>query len=430
MKNERGSVTATDLIYEQDAYIKDFAATIIGIFENADGRVGIELDVTAFFPEGGGQSSDTGTISLIREAGDADKQACVHSEYNVVEVQNVDGKVLHYIEETKDNTCNIKLEIGQKVLCSLDFSTRFKKMQNHSGEHLLCGLIHNVYGYDNVGFHMDENQVTLDVNGELSLEELLEVEQRANEVICENVPIEIVYPTPEEAAGMDYRSKLELTEGVRIVNIRGYDSCACCAPHVRSTGEIGIVKVLEAFPHRGGTRIVLISGANALADYQKLDIATRGIMKLLSSKRYETLETIQQFYDKCQKLNQELIELKKSMTAGCIEGALKRLAAREPDDNSIFMIFSDTLDSVQMRNLVNECVLNSNVPVVGLCGNDSDGYNYIASKQSVNEGIELKEIANVLNRECNGRGGGSAKMVQGHVLGKRTEIEASMNSLC
>jgi alanyl-tRNA synthetase len=199
------------------------------------------LDRTAFFPEEGGQSADTGKI------GDA-QVLYVYERDNIV----------HHITDKSPLLGNNK--------CCLDFQDRYEKMQLHTAEHILCGILHKKYGYDNVGFHIGDDVVTFDINVVLSREILDEVEDEANAVVYSNIKVDTFFPKADELEKLNYRSKLDITDNVRIVQIGDVDACACCAPHVSATGEIGLIKMLHFEKHRGGTRIWMSAGYRALAD--------------------------------------------------------------------------------------------------------------------------------------------------------------------
>ena len=189
------------------------------------------MDQTAFFPEGGGQAGDSGFLEDVEIFDTHEKQ----------------GIVWHYAKAP--------LDPGAQVLGRIDWDKRFSRMQQHSGEHIVSGLVHARFGYDNVGFHLGEQEVTLDFNGNITKEELVEIELEANKAVFANLPVQISFPSREELAFLEYRSKIEIEGQVRIVTIPGIDVCACCAPHVKLTGEIGLIKLTGVQSHRGGVRV-------------------------------------------------------------------------------------------------------------------------------------------------------------------------------
>lgn len=388
----------TNKIYERDSYISEFDATVLACCEAKNNCYEIILDSTAFFPEGGGQKSDVGMIGAAK----------------VYDVQIVDDEIIHY--------AGSGVAVGEKLHCSIDWKLRFSRMQNHSAEHILCGLIHNRFGYDNSGFHIDGDEVTFDMNGPMTGEEIAEIELLANKVVYENVPIIISFPAPEELANLSYRSKLDLTEGVRLVTIEGYDVCACCAPHVARTGDIGVIKIIDSFPHRGGVRFVMKAGESALADYIMLDSNAKRSMAVLSAKRCETAEFTAELSRKNRELATCVVELKNEITRLYTQKAIAKLNSLSEEEPAL-LIFTEGLDEVQMRNIINECTLRTNRIVGGFMGNDEEGYRFIISRNKAGEGIALPALAKKMREEINAQGGGSDLMIQGKIALSQNETE-------
>ena len=226
----------TEKLYDKDSHLKEFTGTVLSCKKTGE-KYAVTLNRTAFFPEGGGQQSDRGYIG---------------GAY-ISDVQIKNGEILHFADKP--------LSVGQAYDCKLDFDFRFRNMQNHSGEHIISGIVHRLYGFNNVGFHLGA-EMTMDFDGELTRRQLDEIEDLANKAVCENLPVKAYYPTDEELKQLDYRSKLDLKENVRIVEIKGVDVCACCAPHVKATGEIGIIKILDFEKYKGGVRLIVKCGAD------------------------------------------------------------------------------------------------------------------------------------------------------------------------
>ena len=376
----------TKKLYDSDSYLRDFSAKVLRCMpasakaaKEKGAAFAVVLDQTAFFPEGGGQTSDTGNLGSA----------------TVMDVQEVDGEILHYVDT--------ELEVGSLVRGVLNWQERFRKMQNHTGEHLISGIVHTQFGYDNVGFHLGTDGVTVDFSGVLSDAELRFVEYIANRVVGLNVPVTVSYPTPEECAVMDYRSKLDLTENVRIVTIDGWDCCACCAPHVYQTGAVGGIKILSSESWKGGVRIRMLCGMDALDDYQKRCENIARISAMLSAPQLETANAVERLMQTLQKEREESAKLRHAL----LDSRISSLSQTEGD----LVIFDTDLDNNSLRNIV-----NAGVPLCcGVCavfsGNDQDGYRYIIGSSSV----PLREWSKSFNGVLNGRGGGSDQMIQGTV---------------
>lgn len=376
----------TEKLYDKDAYLRSFTATVVSCEPLPDAKkrkdgaaYGIMLDRTAFFPEGGGQTADTGTLGNAV----------------VTDVQEQGGEIVHMTD--------VPLPVGAEIACELDWDERFRKMQNHTGEHLVSGIVHRQFGYDNVGFHLGTDGVTVDFSGVLTASELEFVEYIANRVVGMNVPVTVSYPSPEECAAMDYRSKLELTENIRIVTIEGWDVCACCAPHVTQTGAVGGIKILSCENWKGGVRIRMLCGLDARDDYQKRLEQTVRISNLLSCKQLEAAEAVERLLRQQQSEREESAKLRRAVLD------MKIAALHQTDGNLV--LFDDLLDNNNLRSLV-----NAGVPLAGgVCaafqGNDTDGYRYIIGSANV----KLRAWAKDFNAALNGRGGGSEEMIQGTV---------------
>ena len=382
----------TEKLYYLDSHMSEFSARILSCEPEKEGFL-VTLDKTAFFPEGGGQLPDTGYIGEAR----------------VSDVQEKDGIVYHF--------CNEYLPLGAMLPCRIDWPLRLRRMHSHSGEHIVSGIAHRLYGCENVGFHMGEESMTIDLSRELTWDELMEVEKRANEAVRRNLPIKAWLPEEEELVTLDYRSKLELTENVRIVEIEGYDLCACCAPHVSRTGEIGLIKILDAMRHRGGIRITLICGQYAYEDYRLRQESVTEISRMLSAKREDVAPAVQRLLrdnqsmrEKCDRLSMELVRVKAESTAGT-EGSI--------------CLFDSVLDEVAQRELVNLLMEKCGTLACVFCGSDDEGWRYIIGSKS----IDLRKNSKTINAAIEGRGGGSVQMIQGRATGKKENIEANINSL-
>lgn len=380
----------TEKLFYSDSYISSFDATVLSCVKNSD-FYEILLDKTAFFCEGGGQKADTGYIG----------------EAFIYDVQEVNGNVLHY--------SRTELNVGQSYTCNIDWQTRFRRMQHHSGEHIVSGIVNKLYGYDNVGFRMEEDYVTIDFNGELTREQLDDIEIKANEAIYNNYEIKCYFPEENELKNLNYRSKLELTENVRLVKIENTDLCACCAPHVNKTGEVGAIKILDFMRHRGGIRLVMKSGSDAISDYREKYKSVYEISNLLSAKQMEISSAVERLQKELDSVKREFNSFKLSVSQDARE-ALQKL-------NSSAYYFSCNFDTEMMRDLVNFGMKDYEICYV-FSGNDSDGYSYVVGSETV----DIKEFSRLFNGSLNGRGGGRETMLQGKVSAKKSEIIEFINS--
>ena len=379
----------TEKLFYQDSHRSTFTAIVQEVRPSGNGYE-IILDRTAFFPEGGGQSSDTGSLGGV----------------SVSDVQEIDGKIIHYTDGP--------LVEGTEVEGCIDWTERFSKMQQHTGEHIVSGLIHKIYGYHNVGFHLGTDSVTLDFNGVVPKEKLHEIEQLANEAVAKNLPVQVLYPTDEELSKISYRSKIEIEGQVRIVVIDGYDVCACCAPHVKQTGEIGLIKLVGMQNYKGGVRISMLCGFRALEDYYQKEKNNREIAVMLSAKEYETAVEVERL--------QEELAMKKAKIAELERKFLEQKVETLDVSDEIVCLFEET-DPVMTREMVNLLLKKGAKMAAVFSGNEREGYRYVLGSRS----LDVRENGKLLNEAFHGRGGGKPEMVQGTVQGKREEIEAFLN---
>lgn len=375
----------TDKLYYKDAYLSEFDASVIS--SEKDGELyRVVLDRTAFFPEEGGQSADGGYIDGIP----------------VVDVKEKDGVIYHILEHSPDS---------KDVHCALDFAARFEKMQCHTAEHILCGIIHRLYGYENVGFHLGADLVTFDVDGELTAEQIAEVELLANRAVFENHPVYSEFPTPEELRAMEYRAKLDLTENVRIVSIEDIDKCACCAPHVSKTGEIGMIKIVDFMRHRGGMRLFMQAGYRALEDYRKRYYITRAIGAMTSTPSLDALAAVEHLVSERDKLASDLSRAQLSYARALAE------LLTPTDGNAVCVIEEGGVDA--MRELANAALDKVGGILVVLSG-ESGSYKYVMASRTK----DLRALSKEINTALSGRGGGRCEMITGSLCASLDDIRA------
>ena len=364
----------TQKLYYFDAYMSEFSADVVSC-EATEKGFAVVLDKTAFFPEGGGQPADTGFINSAA----------------VVDVQEVDGVIYHY--------CSEEFEPGENVGCSIDFDKRFLNMQLHSGEHVLSGYIHQLTGFDNVGFHMGESAVTVDFNGVVTPEILSQAERLANEAVWNNLEIETLYPSDEELENYDYRSKKEIDGQVRLVRIEDADLCACCGTHVRYTGEIGMIKAVAMQNYKNGVRITLHAGARALEDYDAVNKSIRAAGALLAAKPCEVPAGVEHLLEKLDLQKATITDLRLKLNAVKCEKI-------EPGTPYYLEVITgaDAKEAQKLCDMICEKAL-----VGAVFGDFTDEVKYcIASRET-----DVRPIGEALNSVLDGRGGGRAEMVQG-----------------
>lgn len=370
----------TEKLFYEDSHMITFSA-IVEACEKVGEYYEAVLSRTAFFPEGGGQYADTGYIDGIR----------------VLDVQEKQGIIYHKLEQ--------ELSVGKEVSGIIDWEERFSKMQNHSGEHIISGLVHKRFGYDNVGFHMGKDAITMDFNGVITREELKELEKQANAIVYQNLAIETLYPSKEELEHLVYRSKIEIAGQVRIVRIPDCDVCACCAPHCKTTGEIGTIKLVGMQNYKGGVRISMLAGFRALEDYEVKSENVKRISVLLSAKEFEIADEVEKLKEELQVKKSQIQELKRTI--------LKHKVESMDENQEVVAMFEADLDGNGPRELAN-MLLAKGTKVAAVFAGTEGNYRYVIGSKSV----DTRNIVKALNEKFQGRGGGKPEMVQGSVMGE------------
>lgn len=374
----------TGRLYYEDAYIKEFDAKVLKCREGENGYE-IILDESAFYPGGGGQPCDIGSLG----------------EAEVKDVQEKDGELIHYVDKA--------LKEGSQVHGQINWERRFDLMQQHSGEHMVSGLVHEKYGYNNVGFHMGSDVITIDFSGVLNEEQLQEIEDRVNEKIWENTPVQITYPSESELENIPYRSKKELTGQVRIVEFPETDICACCGTHVAHTGEIGAVKFLSVVKFRQGVRVEMISGKRVIDYFSKIAKENSKVSVLLSAKPQETSKAVERLQEENFRLKGKIFDM---------EAEIFKAEAEKWAGAGSVLIFKKNMESDSVRKLT-DAVMQTCCGCCAVFSDNGDGtYKYAMGEKDGN----LREFTKEMNQVLNGRGGGKPFFVQGSVSSSEEEI--------
>lgn len=383
----------TEQLYYQDSYIKDFEAVVLFCIPNGNHFEAV-LDRTAFFPEGGGQCADTGVLHIENR------------EIQVFDVQERNGEIIHFIDK--------EILPGQTVIGELDFQERFSKMQQHTGEHIISGIVHRRFGYENVGFHLGKEEVTMDYDGPLTPEELRSIEYEANQVVAENREIRAYFPGTEELEKIPYRSKKELQGKIRIVEIQDCDICACCAPHVKTTGNVGLIKITNAIRYKGGMRLWITCGMRALEDYNQKEASVVQISNMLSAKQQEVTDAVKRLTEEIQQLKEKAAKMQERLVMGYLES--EKVVLKE-NPNANLLLFEKELDAMAMRNFVNAGMELTKGVCGAFVGDEKQGFRYVLGSSG-----DIREIGKKLNAAFQGKGGGKPPMIQGSLVGEEEKI--------
>ena len=380
----------TRKLFYEDSHLTEFTATVTAC-EPDKNRWVVQLDATAFYPEGGGQACDLGVLA----------------DANVLDVQEKEGKILHY--------CDKELKIGQILSGRVNWERRFDLMQQHSGEHIVSGIVCSRYGYHNVGFHVGSDRMEIDFDGPIPAEALAEIEALANRAVWQNLPIRCWYPSAEELPALPYRSKKALDWPVRIVQIPGTDDCACCGVHVKRTGEIGLIKLISCVKFHSGVRIELCCGNRALQLMQGIFEQNRLVSQAFSAKMMETGAA-------AAKMNEQLAAEK--LRANSLQTQLLRLTAAQYEKAGNAVHFEENLDGSQLRELTDAIAKVCLGRAVALCGKD-ESWNICM----LHPGGDLNAVITALKAAFCVRGGGKPGTFQGTVQASRSQLETFFSKM-
>ena len=376
----------TEKIYYINSNICDFTGRVLRCEPCADGWA-VVLDRSAFFPQGGGQPGDRGLLGGV----------------SVLDVRENGDEIEHI--------CAGPLEPGQAAEGHVDAALRFARKQIHSAEHIVSGTAHRMWGCSNVGFHMTERSAVLDFDAELSDEQLRALERAANEAVWRDLPVNILYPSPRELGTLEFRQKKELTGQVRLVEIPGVDMCACCAPHVDRTGQIGLIRLTDSMRHRRGVRITMTAGRAAYEEALGEHLEAMELSRMFSVPRDALADGAGRLLAETEKQKERCAALEQRYTALLGESA-------SVEDGRALAFLPGEFSAAALRSLAE--ALSAKADLAGVfAGDDETGWRYVLLSRT----LDLRGEVKAMNAALRGRGGGSAAMVQGSVSASRGEIE-------
>ena len=375
----------TEKLYYADSFMKTFTAAVLSCQESKTGYA-VTLSRTAFYPEGGGQPFDTGTLVDAR----------------VTDVREKDGVIVH--------TCDKPFPVGETVTGSISWDRRFDHMQQHSGEHITSGVICARYHCDNVGFHLGKELVTIDFNADIPAGDLPSIEAAVNRYIWEDHPIDIRFLSGVALEQAEYRSKKFIPGEVRLVAFPGADCCACCGTHVRTSGQVGLVKLLSCQKFREGVRIEMVCGRRALDYCSAVLEQNHKVSQLLSAKVMDTAAAVE-------RMQKELYTLR-GRIASLEEAAFQQKAEALSGKGDVLLLEED-MSPESLRKLCGAVGAVCGGRCAVFAGTDG-GWKY-----AVGGGTEdLRPLAKALNAALQGRGGGKPDFIQGSAACTREDIEA------
>ena len=375
----------TRKLFYEDPNLAEFTGKVVSCRQEND-RWAVILDATAFYPEGGGQAADVGTLGNAR----------------VLDTREQGEEIVHF--------CDAPLEVGAEVLGKIDWEHRFDLMQQHTGEHIVSGILNRRFGYQNTGFHVGKDVMEVDFDGPLTAQELAEVEAEANRAIWENLPVKCWYPTREELPNVVYRTKRALPWPVRIVQVGTVDSCACCGIHVTTTGQVGLIKILSCVKFHQGVRLEMVCGQRAYGYVAAVFDQNKQISQLFSAKILETAAAARKVSD--------ALAAEKLRSAALEKQVLGYIAESYVNCENV-VHFEKDLSGVALRELAEQISLRCTGLAAVFTGEDGR-YSYCLASKS----RDLRPLGKEMTAALNGRGGGKAEFQQGTLAATKEQIEA------
>ena len=387
----------TKELYYDNAYVKEFDAKVLSCDWIEEGKYAVVLDSTAFFPEQGGQSSDVGVIK--------DGAGAEHKVLHVsIKEENGETLIRHIVDS--------EIPLDSNVHGRIDWEHRFSNMQQHTGEHIFSGIVAKEYGFDNVGFHLSDTEVTMDYNGVLTSEDISKIEMLVNKAIWENVKVTCEFPDADKLSSLEYRSKKELSGDVRIVTVEGYDCCACCAPHVERTGEIGFLKVVGLQNYKLGVRVNILCGKRALMFMESEHNIVSELSGRFTTSSDKVLTSINKLFEDNEALKKRLYEANNKL----IKYELDEV---NPHLINVFLVKDKDTDQTLMRKMVN-ILAASHSGYCGIFAGEGADYRFLISSGTLVR--DCKALLEAMQKEHGAKGGGTGTMIQGSLSG--VDIEA------
>ena len=383
----------TERLYYSDSHLSEFDAVVTAVKQADDGRTALILDRTAFYPTGGGQPSDTGTLANVRGV------ECVDAE---------DEGVLHIVEGVEDSA----VEVGASVRGRIDWPRRLDHMQQHTGQHILSQAFVDLFGAETRSFRTLSDACEVDVDlRDASDEKIEQAVSRANEIIWADRPVRVHNVTPEEAARMPLRKDSAREGELRVIEIEGFDFSPCGGTHAARTGEVGILAARQWERAKGLTRVTFVAGGRALADYRRANHTARTVAALFSVGRDETAEHVARLQEENKLLQKRLRAVEELAARGEAREILEELDAGSDTGLKVVVRELEARDAGDLRRLA--AALTARAGVVALLGSrDSSGARLVFARSTDAPG----DMSALMREACitlGGRGGGRPDMAQG-----------------
>lgn len=383
----------TKRLFDENVMQRECEAVVVRTEPYHEGYA-VVLDQTVFFPEGGGQLSDTGTLTAGEKA---------------LPVKHVHEKAGEIFHETKE-----PLAPGTKVVAKLDWPVRFDHMQQHCGEHMLSYAFYKLFGAHNVGFHMSADMVGIDLDREVDWQQALQAERFTNREIQEDRPITTKLVPAEEAAKMNLRKFNDKLTGIlRIVTVEGSDSCTCCGTHPTSSGMVGLVKIFKVEKHKEGSRISFLCGREALERVEQYMLAALDASNLLSIKETELPDGIARLQQEKKELGERLTECTGKLLEYRIE-EMKAHSATTEAGHAKFVFLESDMTPKEAKALAKRLgEIPEAFSAIFYQNGERLNYMFLATDGAA---VNCQQVILTVNEAFGGRGGGRPESCQGSAI--------------
>ncbi|WP_147534009.1 alanyl-tRNA editing protein [Bacillus marasmi] len=398
----------THKLYYEDSYMKSFSAKITKQAQDETGQWFVTLDQTAFYPTGGGQPHDTGTLN----------------DTNVSNVEEIDGEIRHYIDSPFEN-------LDSEIRGVIDWSRRFDHMQQHAGQHILSAAFEELLDFQTISFHLGTEVLTIDLETEqLTEEQARKAEERANEIILENRPIQPTWVSPEEAANYPLRKQLSVTEDIRLVIIPDYDYNGCGGTHPSTTSQVGSLKILDWERQKKKTRVQFVCGNRVLTQLGQKQKVLKALSPLLNAPEGDMVSATQKLLIAAKEKDKALEEAKEALLKyEAME--LLQSGTQLNEQTVISNVFQNR--TIQELQKLGRIITAEGPNCVAILVSENDDKLQLVCARGGNVSISMKKLIGELLPQINGKGGGNDSFAQGggeaKILGQEL-LDRALKLLC
>jgi alanyl-tRNA synthetase len=375
-------------LYYHDAYLKNFSAKMVKQEQDESGNWFIVLEQTAFYPTGGGQPFDTGTLNDLQ----------VHN------VEEIDGEVRHYLEASLPH--ETKEVIGQ-----INWERRFDHMQQHAGQHILSAAFEGLFGYKTIGFHLGKEVLTIDLDtDDLTLAQAGQAEALANQIILENRPIEAKWVSEDEIDNFQLRKELSVSEDIRLVIIPDFDYNGCGGTHPNTTGQVGSLKILDWERQKKKIRVQFVCGGRVLVQLGQKQGVLKELSPLLNAPEADMVVSVKKLVQSVKERDKALAEAQDLLLQYEAREIIKSETIRN-GAKVVSQVFQN--QSIQELQKLGRMIVNESDDIVVFLVSENEGRLQLVCARGVKAEGNMKQVISEVLPLINGKGGGGETFAQG-----------------